>query len=61
MARILAVLELCSNTLKMGISKHKLAPSIGRAEEVFLFQPPNHSMAGGASDRALYATRSLEC
>lgn len=40
-ARILAVLEPRSNTLKMGISKHELAPSLGRADEVFLFQPPN--------------------
>jgi len=40
-ARILAVLKLRSNTLKMGISKHELAPSLDRADEVFLLQPPN--------------------
>lgn len=34
-ARILAVLEPRSNTL------NELAPSLGRADEVFLFQPPN--------------------
>jgi UDP-N-acetylmuramate: L-alanyl-gamma-D-glutamyl-meso-diaminopimelate ligase len=37
--RILAVLEPRSNTMKMGISKDDLAPSLGRADEVFLFQP----------------------
>ncbi|PIJ52046.1 UDP-N-acetylmuramate:L-alanyl-gamma-D-glutamyl-meso-diaminopimelate ligase [Erwinia sp. OLTSP20] len=40
-ARILAVLEPRSNTMKMGISKNELAPSLGRADEVFLLQPPN--------------------
>jgi len=38
-ARILAVLEPRSNTMKMGICKNELAPSLGRADEVFLFQP----------------------
>lgn len=38
-ARILAVLEPRSNTMKMGINKNDLAPSLGRADEVFLFQP----------------------
>lgn len=40
-ARILAVLEPRSNTMKMGISKNELAPSLGRADEVFLLQPEN--------------------
>ena len=38
-ARILAVLEPRSNTMKMGICKDDLAPSLGRADEVFLLQP----------------------
>lgn len=38
-ARILAVLEPRSNTMKLGISKNELAPSLGRADQVFLFQP----------------------
>lgn len=38
-ARILAVLEPRSNTMKMGVSKDDLAPSLGRADEVFLLQP----------------------
>ena len=38
-ARILAVLEPRSNTMKMGVSKDDLAPALGRADEVFLLQP----------------------
>ncbi|WP_315709227.1 UDP-N-acetylmuramate:L-alanyl-gamma-D-glutamyl-meso-diaminopimelate ligase [Brenneria uluponensis] len=38
-ARILAVLEPRSNTMKMGLCKNELAPSLGRADEVFIFQP----------------------
>jgi len=38
-ARILAVLEPRSNTMKMGLSKNELAPALGRADEVFLLQP----------------------
>lgn len=40
-ARILAVLEPRSNTMKMGISKDDIAPALGRADEVFIFQPAN--------------------
>ncbi len=39
MARIIAVLEPRSNTMKMGICKDNLAPSLGRADEAFLLQP----------------------
>ncbi|KGD70704.1 UDP-N-acetylmuramate:L-alanyl-gamma-D-glutamyl-meso-diaminopimelate ligase [Tatumella morbirosei] len=42
-ARILAVLEPRSNTMKLGISKNDLAPSLARADQVFLFQPPHIS------------------
>ncbi len=38
-ARIIAVLEPRSNTMKMGVCKDDLAPSLGRADEVFLLQP----------------------
>ncbi|MBS4433242.1 UDP-N-acetylmuramate:L-alanyl-gamma-D-glutamyl-meso-diaminopimelate ligase [Pectobacterium punjabense] len=38
-ARILAVLEPRSNTMKLGMCKNELAPSLARADEVFLFQP----------------------
>lgn len=37
--RIFAVLEPRSNTMKLGISKDELAPSLGRADEVFIYQP----------------------
>lgn len=40
-ARILVVLEPRSNTMKMGISKDDIAPALGRADEVFIFQPAN--------------------
>ncbi|BBG60303.1 UDP-N-acetylmuramate:L-alanyl-gamma-D-glutamyl-meso-diaminopimelate ligase [Providencia rustigianii] len=40
-ARIIAVLEPRSNTMKMGINKNDIAPALGRADEVFLFQPTN--------------------
>lgn len=33
------MLEPRSNTMKMGICKDDLAPSLGRADEVFLLQP----------------------
>ncbi len=38
---LLRYLEPRSNTMKMGISKDDIAPALGRADEVFLFQPPN--------------------
>lgn len=41
--RILAVLEPRSNTMKMGVNKNELAPSLARADEVFLFQPQHIS------------------
>ncbi len=37
--RILAVLEPRSNTMKLGVCKDEIAPSLGRADEVFIFQP----------------------
>ncbi len=37
--RTIAVLEPRLNTMKMGICKDDLAPSLGRADEVFLPQP----------------------
>ncbi|HDR1805774.1 TPA: UDP-N-acetylmuramate:L-alanyl-gamma-D-glutamyl-meso-diaminopimelate ligase [Pasteurella multocida] len=39
--RILAVLEPRSNTMKMGVHKDEIAPALGRADNVFLFQPEN--------------------
>ncbi len=37
--RILAVLEPRSNTMKMGVNKEDLAPSLARADLVFIYQP----------------------
>lgn len=37
--RILAVLEPRSNTMKLGVCKDEIAPSLGRADEVFIYQP----------------------
>lgn len=37
--RILTVLEPRSNTMKLGVSKDEIAPALGRADEVFIFQP----------------------
>ena len=39
--RILAVLEPRSNTMKMGIHKDDIAPSLVRADYVFVLQPDN--------------------
>lgn len=40
-ARILAVLEPRSNTMKMGHHKDEIAPALVRADNVFLLQPEN--------------------
>ena len=39
--RIIAVLELRSNTMKMGVHKAQLAPALAAADEVILYQPPD--------------------
>lgn len=39
--RILAVLEPRSNTMKMGVHKDEIAPSLARADVVFFYQPDN--------------------
>ncbi|RJQ48898.1 MAG: UDP-N-acetylmuramate:L-alanyl-gamma-D-glutamyl-meso-diaminopimelate ligase [Gammaproteobacteria bacterium] len=40
-ARILAVLEPRSNTMRLGVHQHTLAPSLSLADAVFLYQPPD--------------------
>ncbi|MGX8950031.1 UDP-N-acetylmuramate:L-alanyl-gamma-D-glutamyl-meso-diaminopimelate ligase, partial [Providencia stuartii] len=40
-SRLLAVLEPRSNTMKLGVIKSDIAPALGRADDVFLFQPSN--------------------
>ncbi len=39
--RILAVLELRSNTMRMGVHKDLIAPALAGADEVFIFTPPD--------------------
>ncbi|MDR2877936.1 MAG: UDP-N-acetylmuramate:L-alanyl-gamma-D-glutamyl-meso-diaminopimelate ligase [Chromatiales bacterium] len=39
--RIIAVMEMRSNTMKMGVHKDTIAPALGQADEVVLFQPPD--------------------
>lgn len=39
--RIIAVLEPRSNTMKLGVHKEEIAPSLKDADEVFIFQPDN--------------------
>jgi len=40
-ARILAVLELRSNTMRMGVHNDLIAPALAAADEVFVFTPPD--------------------
>jgi UDP-N-acetylmuramate: L-alanyl-gamma-D-glutamyl-meso-diaminopimelate ligase len=40
-ARIIAVLEPRSNTMKMGVHQNTLGPSLAGADEVWLFTPPD--------------------
>jgi UDP-N-acetylmuramate: L-alanyl-gamma-D-glutamyl-meso-diaminopimelate ligase len=40
-ARIIAVLEPRSNTMKMGVHQNTLGPSLQGADEVWLFTPPD--------------------
>jgi len=43
--RIMAVLEPRSNTMRMGIHRDQLAPSLDEADKVFLFQPADAEWA----------------
>ena len=40
-ARILAVLEPRSHTMRMGVHQHTLAPALAGADEVWLYTPPD--------------------
>jgi UDP-N-acetylmuramate: L-alanyl-gamma-D-glutamyl-meso-diaminopimelate ligase len=40
-ARIVAVLEPRSNTMRMGVHRHTLAPALAAADEVWLYVPPD--------------------
>jgi UDP-N-acetylmuramate: L-alanyl-gamma-D-glutamyl-meso-diaminopimelate ligase len=52
-ARLVAVLEARSNTMKMGVHRDTLAPSLAGADAVLLFAPPDLGWDAGAVARAL--------
>lgn len=61
-ARILAILEPRSNTMRLGVHARTLAPSLKEADKVYLFEPPNlgwsmkDSMAQLGEHAGVYAT-----
>ena len=52
-ARILAVLEPRSHTMRMGVHQHALAPALAGADEVWLYTPPDLGWDTGTVLRAL--------
>jgi UDP-N-acetylmuramate: L-alanyl-gamma-D-glutamyl-meso-diaminopimelate ligase len=52
-ARILAVLEPRSHTMRMGVHHQTLAPALSGADEVWLYAPPDLGWDVGAVARAL--------
>jgi UDP-N-acetylmuramate: L-alanyl-gamma-D-glutamyl-meso-diaminopimelate ligase len=51
--RIVAVLEARSATMKMGVHRDTLAPSLAGADAVWMFAPPDLGWDAGAVARAL--------
>jgi UDP-N-acetylmuramate: L-alanyl-gamma-D-glutamyl-meso-diaminopimelate ligase len=54
-ARIIAVLEPRSNTMRMGVHRDQLAPSLAGADEVWLYTPPDLGWDSAAVMAALGA------
>jgi UDP-N-acetylmuramate: L-alanyl-gamma-D-glutamyl-meso-diaminopimelate ligase len=52
-ARLVAVLEARSNTMRMGVHKDTLAPSLAGADAVYLFAPPDLGWDAGAVAHAI--------
>jgi UDP-N-acetylmuramate: L-alanyl-gamma-D-glutamyl-meso-diaminopimelate ligase len=52
-ARLVAVLEARSNTMRMGVHKDTLAPSLAGADSVYLFAPPDLGWDASAVARAV--------
>jgi len=52
-ARLVAVLEARSNTMRMGVHKDTLAPSLAGADAVYLFAPPDLGWDAAAVARAI--------
>jgi UDP-N-acetylmuramate: L-alanyl-gamma-D-glutamyl-meso-diaminopimelate ligase len=59
-ARLVAVLEARSNTMRMGVHKDTLAPSLAGADAVYLFAPPDLGWDAGAVARAIGAKAATE-
>jgi UDP-N-acetylmuramate: L-alanyl-gamma-D-glutamyl-meso-diaminopimelate ligase len=59
-ARLVAVLEARSNTMRMGIHKDTLAPSLAGADAVYLFAPPDLGWDADAVARALGSKAATE-
>lgn len=53
--RLVAVLEARSNTMRMGVHRDTLAPSLAGADAVYLYEPPDLGWDSGAVIRALGA------
>jgi UDP-N-acetylmuramate: L-alanyl-gamma-D-glutamyl-meso-diaminopimelate ligase len=51
--RLVAVLEARSNTMRMGVHKDTLAPSLAGADAVYLFAPPDLGWDAGAVATAI--------
>jgi UDP-N-acetylmuramate: L-alanyl-gamma-D-glutamyl-meso-diaminopimelate ligase len=54
-ARLVAVLEARSNTMRMGIHKDTLAPALSGADQVYLYAPPDLGWDADAVVRAVGA------
>jgi UDP-N-acetylmuramate: L-alanyl-gamma-D-glutamyl-meso-diaminopimelate ligase len=59
-ARLVAVLEARSNTMRMGVHKDSLAPSLQDADAVYLFAPPDLGWDAGAVASSLGAKAATE-
>ena len=58
-ARLIAVLEPRSNTMKLGVHRDTLAPSLAGADEVYVFAPPDLGWDATGITRALGAKAHL--
>lgn len=63
-ARIIALLEPRSNTMRMGVQREQLAPSLAEADAVFIYNPPDLRWDAGEVARAAGAkaqvTKSID-
>jgi UDP-N-acetylmuramate: L-alanyl-gamma-D-glutamyl-meso-diaminopimelate ligase len=58
--RLVAVLEARSNTMRMGVHKDTLAPSLRGADAVYLFAPPDLGWDAGAVAASIGTTAATE-